>query len=313
MLSLEALTIPDLGSPQLFRTGESYRGVPLVNRQHPHDLLMGLGAKYRRARGGVAYVIGADLVGSPALGPPPFMHRASARSNPQVPLTHHNTDSSHISAGVVTIGADIGRMTFEASVFRGAEPDDRRLAFERPRLDSRAARVGWRRGAWHAQVSGGRLREPEWFEPYDLTRLTASAGFEGEIAARPFAASLIWGQNRHDNGFGDRSNGYLFEWDLGAGLRSTLYGRVELAQKALFDLGAMHPKGFGHPHVYHAVAAFTAGSLREILRSRAGRVALGGDVTLYRMPEALRPYYGSSRSYHVFLRWRPAGGAPHVH
>ena len=37
------------GSPQLFQTGESYQGVPFVNVQHPHDLIMGLGATYRIA------------------------------------------------------------------------------------------------------------------------------------------------------------------------------------------------------------------------------------------------------------------------
>ena len=34
----------------------------------------------------VRYVFGADLVGSPTLGPTPFMHRESARNNPQVPI-----------------------------------------------------------------------------------------------------------------------------------------------------------------------------------------------------------------------------------
>jgi hypothetical protein len=43
--------------------------------------------------------------------------------------------------------------------------------------------------------------------------------------------------------------------------------------EALFDLGGMHPEGFGHPHVYHAVAALTAVLLREILRNRARRIA----------------------------------------
>jgi hypothetical protein len=47
MLSLEPLTIPAGGSPQLFQTGESYKGTPLVNYQHPHDFVMSLGAAYR--------------------------------------------------------------------------------------------------------------------------------------------------------------------------------------------------------------------------------------------------------------------------
>src|SRR5439155_1355123 len=81
--------------------------------------------------------------------------------------------------GVLRAGVETGAMTFEASVFRGEEPDqdDNRYNIETPRLDSWAARVGWHRGPWQAQFSGGRLHEPEWFEPYDQTRLTASISF----------------------------------------------------------------------------------------------------------------------------------------
>ena len=57
-------------------------------------------------------------------------------------------------------------MTFEASVFRGEEPDEDRAQHRDSRaLDSWSARVGWHRGPWQAQVSGGHLHEPEWFEP----------------------------------------------------------------------------------------------------------------------------------------------------
>src|SRR5689334_4950968 len=134
MMSLEPFTLHDHGSPQLFQTGESYQRVPLLNYQHPHDLLMELGAGYERQRGAVAYAIGADLVGSPTLGPTPFMHRESARSNPAVPLTHHVLDATHISYGVVRGGVSTRGFTFEASAFRGEEPDEDRLNIERPRL-----------------------------------------------------------------------------------------------------------------------------------------------------------------------------------
>src|SRR5204863_8450261 len=66
MATLEPFTLHALGSPQLFQTGESYQRNPLVNDQHPHDLVMGLGATYRVDRGSFAYAFGADLVGSPA-------------------------------------------------------------------------------------------------------------------------------------------------------------------------------------------------------------------------------------------------------
>lgn len=50
MVSLEAVTMHDRGSPQLFQTGESYERTPLVNFQYPHDLLMELGATYAFTR-----------------------------------------------------------------------------------------------------------------------------------------------------------------------------------------------------------------------------------------------------------------------
>ena len=124
MLSVEAFTIDPQGSPQLFQTGESYNQIPLVNYQHPHDLLMNLGATYRFVRPGASFIVGADLVGTPTLGPTPFMHRASGRDNPQVPLTHHYLDSTHSTPGVIRGGVEIGTVTLEASVFRGEGPDE---------------------------------------------------------------------------------------------------------------------------------------------------------------------------------------------
>ena len=176
------------GTPQLYQTGESFDQIPLVNYQHPHDLFMGLGATYQVPAGRLMYFFGADLVGSPALGPTPFMHRESARSNPQVPLTHHDLDSTHIPPGVLRAGVTAGPLTFEGSVFRGAEPDENRFNIEKPALDSWSARIGWHSGPWSAQVSGGLLHEPEWFDPFDITRLTASIAFDGNLGsavARP--------------------------------------------------------------------------------------------------------------------------------
>lgn len=46
MFSLEPFTFPPGGSPLLFQTGETYKGQPLIDRQHPHDLLMELSGTY---------------------------------------------------------------------------------------------------------------------------------------------------------------------------------------------------------------------------------------------------------------------------
>jgi len=307
--------VPFGGSPQLFQTGESYQQVPYVNVQHPHDLFMGLGVTYRVERPRVAYVFGADLVGSPTLGPTPFMHRESARDNPQVPLTHHDMDSTHITEGVLRAGVETGPMTFEASVFRGEEPDqdDNRYNIEKPALDSWAARVSWHRGPWQAQFSGGHLRNPEWFEPYETTKFTASIAYDGAIAARPLAATLSWGQHREDNGFNDHADGYLLEWDLRATDRTAVYGRLEVAAKQIFGLG-LHPRGFNHQHTYSHIDALTLGLVRDIGPRQWGRFGMGADFTVYRMSDDLIPFFDGSRSFHVFLRWRPLRTSmAHVH
>jgi len=256
-------------------------------------------------------LLGADLVGSPTLGPVAFMHRDSARDNPQVPLTHHFLDSTHITTGVLRGGVDTGDLTFEASVFRGEEPNENRLNIDAPRLDSWAARVQYNAGPWHAQFSGGRLHEPAWFDPLDVTLLTASIEFDGQIGARPLSVLTAWGGHRENNGFNGNADGYLVEGEFVVTPRSTLYGRAEYVGKDLFV--DVHPKGFGHRSVIYQIGAITAGFLRDFSVTRAGRVGVGADVTVYHMQDDLRIYWASSRSFHVFLRWRPVGVAPHTH
>ena len=316
MTSLEPLTVGWVrevaartgGSPQLYQTGESYQQEPIVNYQHPHDLVMAAGVGYRIKGARATYTLEADLVGSPALGPTAFMHRESARDNPQVPLGHHAMDSTHITPGVVTGGIRIGEITFETSAFRGEEPDENRYNIEQPKLDSYSGRISWARGPWQAQFSGGHLHEPEWFEPYDETRLTASIGFGGEVASRPLHALIAWGRNIEYNGFDDRADSYLLEWDFRASDKNTTYGRIEHLRKQVFGLG-LHPKGFNHRHMYSRIDALTLGYVRDFLSAPWGRFGAGADATLYATSDDLIPFYGGSHSYHFFVRWRPHGGA----
>ncbi len=324
MLSLEPFTIGKLvygggehinagGSPQLFQTGESYQGAPIINFQHPHDLIMNLGATYRLERPGVAYVFGADAVGSPTLGPTPYMHRNSARDNPEAPLSHHYLDSTHVTPGVLRAGVETKGFTFETSVFRGEEPNENRLNIDRPRLDSWAGRVQWRNGPWSAQFSGGRLHEPEWFEPYNMTRLTASVGFDGSVGGRALATTIAWGENREFTPFRGVADSYLLESDFRATEATTLYGRAEKVRKEVLGLG-YHPKGFGHPHIFSDITAVTIGAVRDLPIIQRGRFGIGGDITVYGMSPDMEMFYAGSRSFHVFLRWRPSGTSmTHVH
>jgi len=239
------------------------------------------------------------------------MHRESARDNPQAPLTHHWLDSTHISYGVVTGGVDVGDFTIEASGFRGEEPDENRYNIEAPTIDSYSGRLGWHRGAWSAQVSAGHLHQPEWFEPYDETRITASAGYDGTIGAHPLAATLAWGENRDAVVTNGVSDNFLSEWDLGLRRRWTTYGRAEIVEKEILALG-YHPLGFQQAYMYSHIDALTLGIVRDLADGPAGKIGIGGDVTLYHMSADLATYYGGSHSYHAFLRWRP-NGAHHHH
>lgn len=122
MFSLEPLTTRDLGSPQVFQTGETFGGRPLIDYQHPHDLVMNLGAELTHSVGATTLSFEAYVVGPAPYGPPVFMHRPSAADNPQVPLSHHYLDASHITTGVVAIGLERSGFRAELDAFMGGSP-----------------------------------------------------------------------------------------------------------------------------------------------------------------------------------------------
>src|SRR6202163_3772866 len=127
MLSLDPATITHESYPMLFQTGETAYGKPLVDAQHPHDFIMGLGASYAHPLGeNTMLQLYYAPVGDPALGPVAFAHRASATELPQAPLGHHWQDSSHIANEVLTAGILYKKVRLEASGFYGSEPDENR-------------------------------------------------------------------------------------------------------------------------------------------------------------------------------------------
>ena len=105
MLSLDPATITSRGYPLLAQTGETYKGEPLRDRQHPHDFFKELGVLYERPiTSSVGFALYAAPSGEPALGPVAFMHRPSAMDDPIARLGHHWQDATHISFGVLTAG-----------------------------------------------------------------------------------------------------------------------------------------------------------------------------------------------------------------
>jgi hypothetical protein len=308
MNSLEPVTFAKLGSRELFQTGESYRGQPLVDRQHPHDFFMNLSATYRLSVGPEAGVwIQAAPVGEPALGPTAFMHRASSGENLTAPLGHHWEDSTHIAFHVVTLGGGWKWIAVDASVFRGEEPDEHRWDIEGGRIDSASARARFFIGrGWSAQVSHGFLKNPEPVEPGNTHRTTASVSF-GADGDRDFAATLLWGRNDERHG---SSGAWLIEGAWQATRADQLYGRAELVRKDAELLATKHVPEESGPSRLARIGAFTLGYFREVDLVRGIPSGVGVDATGYSFPASLEPAYGSHPiSMHVFIRLR--WGSPH--
>ena len=162
--------------PELFQTGETAFGQPIVDAQHPHDFIMKLGVQYARPLGERS-VCNVDIapVGDPTLGPVAFPHRVSASELPQATLGHHIQDSTHIANEVITVGLQHGMMRIEASGFHGAEPNENRWNIDHGAMDSWSGRLTLRPSDhWSGQLSVGRLTRPEALEEGDIVRSTAS-------------------------------------------------------------------------------------------------------------------------------------------
>jgi hypothetical protein len=312
MLSLDPAGVTARGYPLLLQTGESYRGVPLVDRQHPHDAFMEIGARYAHAVApGVSAEVYAAPVGEPALGPVAFMHRPSAMDNPTAPLGHHWQDATHVAFGVLTAGLRTRRWTLEGSAFNGREPDDRRWNLDPIRLDSRAGRLTIRAGPnWSLMAGYGFLASPEALAPAaSQHRITASAMYGRPIGtAGQWATTLLWSANAF-SGVAGLSHSVLLESEAVLNARNTLFARVERAPRTAADLALAGPPASLAPDRAFAVGALSLGYVRELVATRGATFGLGAIATVNVVPAEVGSAYGSRAPVGgmIFLRARVVG------
>jgi hypothetical protein len=307
MFSAESLTSPHPGFPQLFQTGETYHGQPLVDHQHPHNVFAELSAYYSRPiTEKISWLLYGGPSAEPALGPVTYIHRASAAELPAAPLSHHLQDSTHTSFGVVTTGVMIDRFKFEGSVFNGREPNEERWSIQLGALDSWSARV-WVAPSrnWTAQYSYGRLLHPEAAEPGNEKRQSASVEYSRPFAEGNWATSLIWGR-KHKDETGTNLNSYLLESTVNFKRSNYAYTRLELVDKdELFPQAPVHPA--------YRIGAYTFGGVRDLVHSHSWQLGLGADITFNTKPAVLDSAYGTNPvSFRIFLRVRP-GLTEHKH
>jgi hypothetical protein len=309
MLSLDPATITERRYPELFQTGETAFGKPLVDAQHPHDFIMGLGVHYARPLGEhTTLQLYFAPVGDPALGPVAFPHRASASELPQAPLGHHWQDSTHIANEVLTAGILYRKVRLEASGFYGTEPNESRWNIDYGPMNSWSTRLSvFPSKNWMAQVSLGRLARPERQQPGDVVRSTASLQYTRPMqGGGQWSTSLIWGRNHrlldHAN-----SNAYLLESVFPVRKKNFLTGRIELVDKdELFsdqpDLAESLARTVGSSF---RIGAYTFGYTRDIGTFEKIETGIGGNITSYSLPGAIQPFYGGHPvAFNLYLRLR---------
>lgn len=302
MFSFDYFTEGGAGYPLLFQTGETWKGEPLVDRQHPHDLFSELSVAYSQS-----FTENVDLFGyfgfpgEPALGPPAFMHRVSAMNNPDAPLGHHWQDATHISFGVSTIGFRYKIFKIEASKFNGTEPDENRLDFDRMQFNSHSYRLSLNPTREVAlQFSEGFLKSPERHEPgVDIKRRTVSLIHILPITDDNYiTSSLVWGANTKEEG---TDNSYLVE-SVFQFLKTGIYYRYEYIQKSAHEL---------HLHEIEEetfnISAFTLG-VNRILFSKYRTDLTGGiQGTINFIDTSLENIYGNNPlATQVYLRLNPS-------
>ena len=294
-LNFRAMLSPDPlmgkeGFPLLLAAGETADGVaPLVDRQHPHDLVMELSASYaRRLSDSDSVFAYIGLPGEPAFGPPAFMHRMSAMDSPEAPITHHWLDSTHIVFGVATLGWAHDGFKLEASSFRGREPDEDRYDIESPELDSWAVRASWNPApSWSLQASYADVTAPEQLEPdEDETKWSASAIHTLRLGGEGWwSSTLAWGRKTNDHD--ESKDAWLLETAVSPDDRWTLFARAERIETDELLPGP----GGGHGDLY-TVSKASVGAVHDWRLAENVRFGLGALYSVNRVPAGLEPSYG---------------------
>jgi len=306
MLSPEPWTVPGGGYPLLGQTGETYQGQPLHDRQHPHDLLMELGALFtQQLTPGLALQGYAAIAGEPALGPVAFPHRASALADPLATLGHHWLDSTHITFGVLTAGVVGRRVKLEGSWFNGHEPDERRWDLDLRRPDAFSVRLSLAPvDSLVGQVSFAHLPGGG-HHAGDMQRGTASLTHHAGISDAGQADTLVAFGFNHMGGVGVAA---LAESTVDLDGDNVVFTRLEYVQKTGHELVLPAPLDAERFDIMSAVLGYVR-NLGPIASLLPG---LGVRFSGTYVPAALGPAYGNRRfplGAMVYVRLLPAASA----
>jgi hypothetical protein len=300
MTSLDPVINGKTGVPDVFQTGETAYGVPLVDRQHPHNLFSELAASYSHPLSSdwAGFLYGGP-VGEPALGGVMFMHRPSDLEVPEAPISHHWFDSTHISFGVATAGLVYqDKWKVEGSAFNGHEPGENRYEIEPLQLNSASGRFSYNPSRdWSFSASYGFINSPEALSPgVDEHRVTVSAAYSHNLPnGDNLSATAYFGQNIVE-GNSTPSSALLAEatWYHA---KDAFFMRFErVAKDELVNVPAGN----------YTVNKLLFGDVHNIMSRDGLEYGLGAYAGVYSFPSSLEAYYGKNPlTLGVFFRIRP--------
>ncbi len=299
MGTAELWTYPWHGYPELLQVGEERSdGSAYVDAQHPHSSpIMGLTFSDTISLAGDRLLeLSFAPRGESTDGPIAYLHRASARDNPDAPLGHHVAqDVGHISSTVLAARLTTGRWTIEISAFNGTEPEPMQVDLPLGSPDSAALRLGYATSPDHrvmASVAHVRQTDATYPGTTSATRLSASIYDQFKLPG-PWTAdhSLVIGSmHRHPDGAPLAS--FLDELTVSNG-PSALWGRLELLQRLASELRIPVTSPVTPAEDKRWVSALTIGYTHWMRERHHIEFAIGSSLTADVVPNAWEMTYGS--------------------
>jgi len=312
MGTAEYYTVPKAGVPLLFQSGEADEdGKPFIDAQHPHNTpVMGLTFSHiLKLSPTKKLTFFFAPRGEPTAGPEPFMHRTSARSNPDAPLSHHLQDYFHISSTIAGVRLNYGKVLLEGSTFSGFEPQPRKINLDMHKPDSWAAKMNFslnpnaKVGASLARVKPTHAESPHTNDEHNtheveptqkLWAIAAWLSQQNNLGSGTVDNTLIWGQVRSE----DILNSFLEEFVYNLG-RNNFFGRLEVLQKTPDQLALVVTDQEGS----RWVSALSLGYERKVGAPKNVETYVGGSLTQHWTPKDWQYAYGGNpKSYRVFMR-----------
>ena len=266
-ISLEPLTIPEGGYPQLLQYAP-----PLVDRMRAQDLVQeaAIGLKWRSLRLYLA------PVGEPALGAEPFAQRSSSIDFAEAPLSYDIQESFHVATRVINAGFATKSFAIDGGVFHASHTTGRHSTIDDGDIDSWSARLTIAPDSrLSAQISSGKLDE------VDVT--SASLTYNGPV----FATSALWTKR-------DTQSAYGAETSIHLG-RNTILGRAEWVDRpaGVFTVDA------------RTMAHVTLGYILDVFKTDAQRAGIGVNIDYHSdTKQLIRDYGHKPQGVFIFARWR---------